>query len=110
MSRKINFTISDIFRSSYNFEILIDGSTARCKAGIFFPHHKDKVEIFSKTEGSFVEVSDAQLAELDALEIFSWEKEYVDFSKGTDGIWWSWARFMDWLGEIFKEDSAWIKI
>ena len=131
MSRKIDFSLITEWHLSYNFEILIDGSTARCKAARFFQHEKDKVELFKKAEGSLVEVSKAWLAELDALEIFSWGKEYVDFSKGTDGIWWdltfkdgekvyhgkdwniahkNWSRFMDWLGEIFKEDSMWIKI
>ena len=130
MSRKINFTISNIFSRNYNFEILIDGSTARCKAARFFQHEKDRVELFKKAEGSLVEVSEAWLAELDALEIFSWEKNYfnADILDGTQwyltfedgekiyrGHGWNtahknWPRFMDWLGEIFKEDSMWLNI
>ena len=131
MSRKIDFSLITEWHPSYNFEILIDGSTARCKAARFFSSDQKAWRRFDKVEGVLVEVSKAWLAELDALEIFSWGKEYVDVSKGTGGIWrdltfkdgekvyhrkgWNiahknWSRFMDWLGEIFKEDSMWIKI
>ncbi len=131
MSRKINFSLITEWHPCYNFEIFIDGSTVRCKAARFFSSDQKAWRHFDKVEGVLVDVSEAWLAELDALEIFSWNKEYVDVSKGTGGIWWyltfkdgervyrgngwniahkNWSRFMDWLGEIFKEDSTWIKI
>ena len=131
MSRKINFSIGGVWGGRFIFEILIDGLTARCKAAARV-HRNDKKarQIFYKAEGTLVEVSEAWLAELDALEIFSWEKNYfnADILDGTQwyltfedgekiyrGHGWNaahrnWPRFMDWLGEIFKEDSMWLNI
>ena len=130
MSRKINFSIWGVWGGRYVFEIFIDGSTARCKAARI-SHNKEAWQNFDKAEGIIVEVSEAWIKELDALEIFSWEKEYDDVSKGTDGIWWiltfkdgekiyrgrgidtahkNWSRFMDWLGVIFKEEDRWLNI
>lgn len=133
MSRKINFSIGGVWGGRFIFEILIDGSTARCKAAARV-HRNDKKarQIFYKAEGTLVEVSEAWLAELDALEIFSWVEYYEKPPKYPDDfIFWrltfkdgekiyrghgcnaahkNWPRFMDWLGEIFKEDSRWLNI
>ena len=130
MSRKINLSIGTVWRGRYVFEVVIDGSTVHCKAAKIY-YSKEEWQVFNEAEGMLVEVSEEWLKELDALEIFSWEKEYDDVSKGTDGIWWiltfedgekiyrghgidtahkNWSRFMDWLGAIFKEKDRWVDI
>lgn len=75
MSRKINFSIGRTWGGRYVFEIIIDGSIVRCKAARI-SYSNDAWQIFNKAESKLVEVSEAWLAELDALEIFSWEEKY----------------------------------
>ena len=131
MNRKINFAIWGVWGGRYVFEILIDGSTV-CYKAARISYNKEAWQTFDKAKGMFVEVSEEWLAKLDALEIFSWEEEYKRPPRfPDDSIWWrltfengekiynghgeniahkNWSRFMDWLGEIFKEDDRWLSI
>lgn len=129
--RRINFSVGSMWGGFYTFEILIDGSGVSCKdARISYCNKEEQLKNFFAQELRRVEVSQDWLAELDALDIFSWQKEYVDFPQGTDGIWWrltfedggkiycghglnishkNWSRLMDWLGVIFREENGMAK-
>lgn len=131
MSRKINFAIWGVWSGRYVFEILIDGSIACCKAARI-SYDNESWQKFCEAQGIVIEVSEAWLKELDALEIFSWEKKYdrppeyldADISwrltfddngkiyrgRGTNTAHKNWPQFMDWLGEIFKEGDRWLNI
>ena len=75
MAKQIKFTIGGFFGGYNTIEIFIDGSTVRCKAARI-SYNKEAWQKFDKLEGKLVEVSDSWLAELDALEIFSWQEKY----------------------------------
>ncbi len=88
MTRRINLSMGEVWRCYYTLEVQIDGKNVSCKKErIFYGEREKHLKIFAEKDLIPVEVSDDQLVELDTFNIFSWQKEYIDFSMGTDGIW-----------------------
>ena len=116
MIRQIKFTIGNAAAGYKTVEVVIDGAKVFCKilrSGLLGG---------GKKISSAVKISDERLKELDALKIFSWEKNYSSPRRG--GLNWqltfcvddeiyrgrgdgafpeNWERFMDWLDAFFPE-------
>ena len=116
MARQMKFTIGDGQRGYKTVELTITGATVAYKI------LRGGLLDVGKKNSPATEISDAQLAELDALEIFAWEENYSSQNRG--GLQWSltyaagnkiyrgrgagaypenWSRFMDWLDAIVPE-------
>ncbi len=116
MTRQIKFTVGDGRRGYKTVELTITGATVAYKI------LRGGLLDVGKKNSPAAEISDEQLAELDALEIFAWEENYSSQAHG--GLQWSltyaagdkiyrgrgagtypenWSRFMDWLDAIVPE-------
>lgn len=117
MIKQLKFTVGGYFCGYKTVEIFIGTKNVSYKI------LRNGLEEVTKKKSRAVEVSDEWLAEFDALNIFSWEKNY--FNAGIcDGTQWeltlkhgrksyrgvgsnaypeNWARFLDWLDALIPE-------
>ena len=116
MAREIKFTVGNNLRGYKTVEVVVLGGKVSYKILRNGLLNVDK-KIFPT-----VKVSDSWLAELDALEIFSWEENYS--SSTQNGLQWvltfvdgnriyhgrganaypeNWLRFLDWLDALIPE-------
>ena len=72
MAKQIKFTIGGYFNGYKTVELVIDGAKVFCKI------LRNGLLSGGKKISSAIKISDAELHELDALEIFTWEKEYYN--------------------------------
>ena len=114
MARQIKFTVGGFFNGYKTVELVIRGGKVTRKI------LRDGLLNVDKKILPDAEISDTQLAKLDALNIFAWDKDYS--SDILDGEQWeltfkdgkktyrgygsnaypeNWERFLDWLDEFF---------
>ncbi len=117
MTKQLKFTVGGFFCGYKTVEISI--GTKKVSYKIL----RNGLEEVTKKKSRTVEVSDEWLAEFDALDIFSWEKNYSN-AETCDGTQWeltlkhgrksyrgggsnaypeNWTRFLDWLDALIPE-------
>lgn len=117
MTKQIKFTVGGFFCGYKTVEVSI--GTKKVSYKIL----RNGLEEVTKKKSRAVEVSDEWLAEFDALNIFSWEKDYFN-GEVHDGTQWelvykhgrksyrgggsnaypeNWTRFLDWLDALIPE-------
>ena len=72
MTKYIKFTVGSFFDGYKTVEVFIGTKNVSCKI------LRNGLEDVGKKKARAVEVSDEQLAEFDALNIFSWDKDYFN--------------------------------